>query len=381
MIFSTSAHSRNSAGRATKTARRLVVLLVLVSGCGAMGPPNPGAGAHHTVDGFRNSNGQVVERSLGDLLVWQWQRRRDGLPAKAQTPTPSLAPDLAFIQSNATADAGRMVPAVTWIGHASMLVQNSGINVLTDPIFSERASPLQWIGPQRVRPPGIALRDLPHIDVVVISHNHYDHLDLASVQDLARQSGGSPLFLVPLGLKAWMAKIGITTVVELDWWNSYTFRGVEFFLTPAQHWSARTPFDHNETLWGGWAVFGPAFQWYFAGDTGFSQDFSEIRRFFSVRQSPAHGGGFDIALLPIGAYEPRWFMKPQHVNPAEAVRIHVALGAKRSVGVHWGTFQLTDEALDQPPRDLAVARHASGIAEDDFFVMAIGQTCRLRSRP
>jgi N-acyl-phosphatidylethanolamine-hydrolysing phospholipase D len=366
--------------RAWATALRLFFSLTVLAGCGALQSQEPSLGAHHFADGFRNSNAVAVDKSFGDMLRWQWQRLRAGLPAKAQTATASVLPDLTFIQTNAAAGVAAMVPAITWIGHATMLVQASGINVLTDPVFSDRASPLQWIGPKRAQPPGVAMSDLPHIDVVVISHNHYDHLDEASVRALARQTGGSPLFLVPLGIKEWLAKIGVTNVEELDWWNSYTYRQVDFYLTPAQHWSARSPFDHNRTLWGGWAVLGPAFQWYFAGDTGYSDDFAQIRQFFSERQSLELGGGFDIALVPIGAYEPRWFMQQQHVNPAEAVRIHTDLGAKMSVGVHWGTFQLTDELLDQPPKDLAAARQLSKLTNEDFFVLAIGETRRLRRR-
>jgi N-acyl-phosphatidylethanolamine-hydrolysing phospholipase D len=337
--------------------------------------------SHHLAGGgFRNSDPAAVPNSFGDLLRWQWQRLRSDTPPGPAQPAPRVAPDLAFVHANATAGTA-MVPAITWIGHAAMLVQASGLNVLTDPVFSERASPVQWAGPKRFVAPGIELADLPHIDVVVISHSHYDHLDRGSVESLARQTGGSPLFLVPLGLKAWMAQLGIVRVQELDWWQSHRVGTVEFFLTPVQHWSARTPWDRNRTLWGGWAVFGPDFQWYFAGDTGYSADFARTREHFAARQDAAHGGGFDIALIPIGAYEPRWFMRRQHVDPDDAVHIHRDVGAKRSVGVHWGTFKLTDEPLDQPPRDLAVARRQQQIADEDFFVLAVGQTRRLPPRP
>ena len=173
-------------------------------------------------------------------------------------------------------------------------------------------------------------------------------------------------------------------VVDLDWWQAHTVDSaagpVEIVFTPSQHWSGRSLGDRMETLWGGYAVFAPDFHFFFAGDTAYSKDFQDIRARFAARQTEALGGGFDIALIPVGAYEPRWFMRSQHVDPAEAVQIHQDLNAKRSVGIHWGTFQLTDEALDQPPIDLAAARQAQGVADDGFFVMAVGETRRLPRR-
>ena len=198
---------------------------------------------------------------------------------------------------------------------------------------------------------------------------------------LAAQPGGSPLFVVPLGLKAWFAARGMTRVEELDWWDSLPVSGgaapIEVVLTPAQHWSARTLTDRMQTLWGGFAVFAPDCHLIYTGDTGYSPDFVEIKRRFAARQQD---GGFDLALIPIGAYEPRWFMRDQHVNPAESVQIHRDLGAQRSLGVHWGTFNLTDEALDEPPRALAAARLQQGLREEDFFVLALGETRRLPRR-
>jgi N-acyl-phosphatidylethanolamine-hydrolysing phospholipase D len=228
------------------------------------------------------------------------------------------------------------------------------------------------------------LAALPHIDLVLVSHNHYDHLDAASVAALNRQPGGPPLFVVPLGLESWFRACGTRHAVELDWWDSHrvaTPQGeAEVTLVPAQHWSSRGPRDALATLWGGFAVLAPDCHLLFAGDTGYSRDFSDIRRRFESRQTAEQGGGFDIALLPIGAYEPRWFMSAQHVNVEEALQIHDDLGAKRSLGVHWGTFELTDESLDEPPRKLAELRAARGMPEDEFFVLAIGETRRLAPR-
>ncbi|HWJ33982.1 MAG TPA: MBL fold metallo-hydrolase [Steroidobacteraceae bacterium] len=328
---------------------------------------------HHTPAGYRNNYAESVTKSLRDLLRWQWDRYRNRLPPAAQIPTPVVVPDQAFILRNAVAGPA-MVHTVTWVGHATTLVQASGLNVLTDPIFSQRASPIAYAGPRRAQGPGIALAALPHIDVVVISHNHYDHLDRETIKALARQRGGAPLFLVPLGIKAWLARLNIDRAVELDWWDVHQHAGVEFHFTPAQHWSGRSLRDRNKTLWGAWAVFGADFQWYFSGDTGYSADFLDTRRRFAPRQTAACGGGFDVALIAVGACEPRWFMQMQHVDPAEAVQIHLDLGAKRSVGVHWGTFALSDEPLDHPITALAAAREARNVLEESFSLMAVGQT-------
>jgi N-acyl-phosphatidylethanolamine-hydrolysing phospholipase D len=338
-----------------------------------------GQAPHHRDGGFRNNYTDSTSPGFAALARWRFQAWRDGLPAPPGSTTPAIVPDLGLIQSNAKAGA-RMVPAVTWIGHATVLAQLGGLNVLTDPIFSTRASPLSFIGPTRAQKPGLWLHELPRIDLVLISHNHYDHLDDDSVEALARQAGGPPLFVVPLGLKAWFAKRDITRVIELDWWQSHRLGDVEVVLTPVQHWSGRGLTDRLDTLWGGYALFARELHLFFSGDTGYSKDFADIRARFAARQSPDQGGGFDIALLPIGGYEPRWFMQNQHVNPVEAVRIHRDLGAKASLGIHWGTFELTDEPLDEPPRALAQARRAQGVADSAFFTLAIGQTRRLPPR-
>ena len=355
-----------------------LIALALALPAGAQAPAAD-VPAHHREDGYRNRYGDFQPRGLAALLRWKFAAWQDGRPAPPAKPTPAIVPDLGLIQSNATAGT-RMVPTITWIGHATVLAQLGGLNVLTDPIFSTRASPLSFLGPARAQKPGLWLHELPHIDLVLISHDHYDHLDDNSVRALAAQSGGAPLFVVPLGLKAWFAERGIENVVELDWWQSHRLGDVEIVLTPVQHWSGRGLTDRMHTLWGGFALFAPQLHLFFAGDTGYSKDFADIREHFASRQDAAHGGGFDIALLPIGGYEPRWFMQPQHINPDEAVRVHRDLGAKASLGIHWGTFQLTDEPLDEPPRALAAARRAQGVAESAFFTLAIGQTRRLPAR-
>ena len=338
---------------------------------------------HHRPDGFQNQYAEFVPASLADVLRWRWNAQRRGLPPPPLTPTPQVAPDLAFLRANAAAGRG-MTPAVTWIGHATALVQLGGITLLTDPIFSERASPFAFMGPRRHVPPGVAAKDLPRIDIVLVSHNHYDHLDAASALLLGAQAGGPPLFIVPLGLRSWLADRGIRHAVELDWWQTHRFTAagtdIDIMLSPAQHWSARGITDRMATLWGGFVVFAPDCHLFYAGDTGYSRDFKDLRERVADRQSPDSGGGFDIALLPIGSYEPRWFMASQHINAAEAVKIHRDIGAKRSLGVHWGTFELTDEALDQPPRALAREARAAGVSDEEFFVLAVGETRRISAR-
>jgi len=361
---------------ALKRRARVALASVILAACASAAPEQPPAAPHHRDGRFQNNYLDFAPRGLPDLLRWQWAAAREGVPKPPQAPTPLVRPDLAFIAANAHA-GGAMRPAVTWIGHATTLLQLGGISVLTDPIFSQRASPVSFAGPKRAQPPGLSPTELPHIDVVVISHNHYDHCDADSLKALNAQVGGPPLFLVPLRLKAWLADLGITNVVELDWWQSQRVGAVEIVFTPVQHWSARGLADRMATLWGGWAFFATDFQAFFAGDTGYSRDFADIRERFAARQGAT---GFDLALIPIGAYEPRWFMKEQHVNPEEAVRIHRDLQARRSLGIHWGTFELSDESLDEPPRALARARQVAGVPEDGFTVTAIGQTLHLPRR-
>ncbi len=319
---------------------------------------------HTTPDGFRNN---YPHERPGNFWKWRWEKFWAGLPKEPEGGyhPEVLKPNLAWLRTN------RGATSLTWIGHVTFLYQVGGLNVLTDPQFSERASPFGFFGPTRRLPPAIALWELPHIDVVVISHNHYDHLDRASVIGLNAQPGGAPLFLVPLGLKAWLAAEGITHAEELDWWQQRAVGGVTLVLLPVQHWSARTPFDFNQTLWGGWLVDHPDFRFFFAGDTGYSADFRDIAAMFP---------GIDLAAIPIGSYEPRWFMKPVHADPDDAVRIHRDLQARQSVGMHWGTFDLTDETIDEPPQRLAEALARADVSPQRFFVMKFGETRRWAPR-
>ncbi|XP_030411949.1 N-acyl-phosphatidylethanolamine-hydrolyzing phospholipase D [Gopherus evgoodei] len=257
---------------------------------------------------------------------------------------------------------------VTWLGHASVMVEMDGLVILTDPIFSQRASPAQFVGPKRFRGPPCTVDQLPKIDAVMISHTHYDHLDYNTVESLNKRFGTELRWFVPLGLLEWMQKCGCENVIELDWWEENCVPGhdaVTFVFTPSQHWCKRTATDDNKTLWGSWSVLGPWNRFFFAGDTGYCVAFKEIGNRF---------GPFDLAAIPIGAYEPRWFMKYQHVNPEEAVRIHIDVQSKKSVAIHWGTFALANEYYLDPPVKLNEALERYGLKPEDFFVLNHGES-------
>jgi L-ascorbate metabolism protein UlaG (beta-lactamase superfamily) len=252
---------------------------------------------------------------------------------------------------------------VTFIGHSTFLVQTPAGNMLTDPVFSDRASPVSFAGPRRVRRPAIAFEDLPPISLVVLSHNHYDHCDRATLAQIAKRWRSH--VVTPLENGRLLRSFGVTRVEELDWWEQATDSPVPVTVLPAQHFSARTPFDRNRALWGSFVVTVGERRIFFAGDSGYGPHFTEIG---------ARVGQPDLALLPIGAYEPRWFMRDIHMNPAEAVQAHLDLGAARSVGMHFGTFQLTPEAIDDPIVALEEARRARGVAADRFVAPEFGES-------
>ena len=255
---------------------------------------------------------------------------------------------------------------VTFIGQATFLIQTAAGAVLTDPMYSQRASPVQFAGPKRVRQPAVAFDDLPPIAVVLLSHNHYDHCDLPTLRKLARRD--DPIVVTPLGNGALVRSAGIRRVEELDWWDDAQTAPLPMTLTPAHHFSARTPFDRNHALWGGFVFTAAGKRIYFAGDSAYAPFFTDVR---------ARLGSLDLALLPIGAYEPRWFMHAVHMNPAEAVQAHLDLGSPPSIGMHFGTFQLTTEGIDEPLRALDEARRANGIAPQRFSAPGFGDSVRL----
>lgn len=250
----------------------------------------------------------------------------------------------------------------TFINHATFLLQFPGVNVLTDPVFSERVSPYTFAGPKRVKAPGIPFESLPPVDVVVISHNHYDHLDIEALKMIDAKF--KPLFLVPLGDEKLLKKNGIQNVKALDWWEEVRVKDVRVIFAPSQHWSARSLWDKNECLWGSYMIDSGAQKVYFAGDTGYGKHFLDIK---------GRLGSPDLALLPIGAYKPRWFMKYYHMDPEEAVKAHLDLGADRSIAMHFGTFQLTDEGIDEPERDLKLMLEKYKIPDNKFLILDQGQ--------
>jgi L-ascorbate metabolism protein UlaG (beta-lactamase superfamily) len=255
---------------------------------------------------------------------------------------------------------------VTFIGHATFLIQTGAGNLLTDPVYAERASPLPFAGPRRVRRPGVAFDDLPAISVVVLSHNHYDHCDLATLRELDRRFG--PLFLVPLNNGRRLRSAGLGRVEELDWWQEAKGAAMGITMAPAQHFSSRGAFDRNRALWGSYVLAAAGRRIFFAGDTGYGPHFGELRERL---------GGVDLALLPIGAYEPRWFMKDIHMDPAEAVQAHIDLDASQSIGMHFGTFQLTPEGITAPLTALEQAREARQVAAARFRTLDFGESLRL----
>jgi N-acyl-phosphatidylethanolamine-hydrolysing phospholipase D len=256
-------------------------------------------------------------------------------------------------------------PSVTWVGHATLLIQLDGVNLLTDPHWGERASPLSWAGPRRLSPPGLAFEDLPPIHAVLISHDHYDQLDLDTVKRLA--AAHDPLFLVPLGLRGWMAEHGVGRVEELDWWDSREHRGLRLMCLPAQHWSQRAFWDRNRRLWASWAVLGRERRLFFGGDSGYFAGFREIG---------SRLGPFDLAAIGIGAYMPPDMMRLSHTTPEQAVQASEELGARVLLGMHWGTFDLAEEPLGEPPQRMLEEARRRGIGPDRAWVLKLGETRR-----
>ena len=301
---------------------------------------------------FRN-RGPVPDRGPADVIRW-WRSR-------VSTPWPASLPVAAHPLPDDVAP-GQI--AATFIGHSTFLIRTADQIVLTDPVFTSHAGPFGRFGPRRVRQPAHALADIHRVDLVLVSHNHYDHLQRQSLRDI--EARFHPRFVTTLGNRRLLRQIGLKEVVELDWWEDTVAGPTTITCMPAQHFSARGPFDRNHTLWGGFALAGSSGKTiYFAGDTGWGPHVAEIA---------ARLPRIDLAFLPIGAYDPRWFMAPVHVDPEEAVRMHLALRATVSVGMHFGTFKLTDEAIDEPVERLVRAREAAGLPPDAFRIPDFGST-------
>ncbi len=333
----------------------LLVLLIFISGGYLFsGPRYQGPSSDH-FDGehFFNPSGALTDKTFNEFVRWHFSRNAGPWPDWVSAPPGKPPP------KSVTGDTLR----VTFVNHATVLLQMSGSNILTDPIWSERASPILWFGPRRVRTPGIRFEDLPPIHAVVISHNHYDHLDLPTLIRLRDKH--DPVFVVQLGNKQLLEKHGLKNVVELDWWEKTVIApGISIHSAPAQHFSSRGFFDRNTTLWGGYILDGPGGRIFFAGDTGLGPHFDEIRKRFSPIR---------LALLPIGAFRPRWFMKEGHMSPSEAVDAHLRLRAHTSLAIHFGTFNLGDDGETEPVERWRDAIQANNMRESRLWVLGFGE--------
>jgi L-ascorbate metabolism protein UlaG (beta-lactamase superfamily) len=333
--------------------------LALTSCAGESAEGMAGQPWHHTTGGFRNPPGSLPRG--GDFGDWTsfFMRRFGPAEAPAVPDGHVLPPDevMAGLQRQNGPDS------LTWLGHASFLIRLDGRTILTDPFLSDHASPVPPLGPERFAPPGLTPAQLPPIDILLLSHNHYDHLDLPTIEALPAKEHIQ--VLAPLRLGHYFTSRGFSGVRELDWHDQMVVAGIEVTGLPAIHFSKRTLFDRNQTLWGGYAVQSSRKRLLFAGDTGYGPIFPQLGR---------NARPFDAALLPIGAYEPRLLMRAVHVNPEEAVQIGRDLNARRLVAMHWGTIQLTEEPPFEPPERFRAAAHAAGYGDDQVWVLRIGET-------
>ena len=345
---------------------QLVSLLLLLPwlpvSCQSDPSPNSISNHQQSDSTFFNPYAEKEDVGFSKIMKWFWNREKPEISDSLREVTvPHSAPDY-----NALLHPIDSVLQVTWIGHSTFLVQLNGLNMLTDPIFSDRCSPVQWAGPKRITPPAIPYDSLPPIDIVLISHNHYDHLDRETVERI----GNAARWFVPLKVKPWFSDEGITTAMEMDWWDATTVGPLRIICTPAQHFSGRTPTGRNESLWSSWTVIGPHHRFWFAGDTGYNTvQFKEIGKKY---------GPFDLGFIPIGAYDPPWIMKNHHVNPEEAVLIHKDIRSRFSIDMHWGTFILTDEPIGEPPERLKVAVHQANLPDRPFITIPQGKTLSLQ---
>ena len=316
------------------------------------------AKSHHTLQGFRNT--EPDSRAKGDLKKWRKMRKQQGVPH------PPAGGYVAFSQRwMAPLSLDGNDDRLWWLGHASLMLRVDRRYLLIDPVFSHRASPLAFIGPQRKTPAPLMVGNLPHLDAVLISHNHYDHLDKPTIRQIIA-AFPAVTFFVPAGLDRWFLRLGARNVVSLDWWQQRRFAGVEIHAVPARHWSRRSLFDKNRSLWCGWVISHSGFSFWFSGDSGFTRSLLEI---------PQRLGPFTHAALPVGAFAPEWFMKNHHMSPAEAVMLFEAAGQPQTVPIHWGVFELGDEGLDIPPQALSEAmNHYPQSIADRFSAWKIGES-------
>jgi N-acyl-phosphatidylethanolamine-hydrolysing phospholipase D len=315
---------------------------------------------HHAPQGFSNPFPEYRHKSISSILRWVFMDRRRGqrIKKRADYVLEQVENDGAWLRENSTEFT------VTWVGHSTVLLQIDGINILTDPIWSNRASPVSFAGPKRYIEPGIALEDLPDIHVVLLSHNHYDHFDRATLRRLKES-----VFIVPLGFGRTLRRLGVTHYHELDWWQAISYRGMTFTCTPAQHGSARSIHDRNKTLWCSWSVKGRGNNVFFCGDTGYFPGFTEI----GDRLGP-----FDLVCLPIGAYLPRDVLEHVHMGPEEAVQAYQDLRGGIFVAIHWGTFNLGNDPPDMAPKVLLDEIGKADLDHELFWPLKHGETRLIR---
>ena len=303
---------------------------------------------------YKNTNGVASDKSFGDMLKWI---RSDVVPEITKI---EISSD--WEEINLSEDDNYAI----WIGHSTFLIKKNGVTILTDPIFSKRASPFRNIGPKRLIPPAIPLNKIPKIDVITVSHNHYDHLDIRSLKKISKNHPDA-IFLVPAGDEKLLQRKRIKNVYNFNWWESIEHKEFVFTFTPVQHWSKRSLFDRNKSLWGGWYIKNKDYSIYHAGDTGYSKDFIDTRLKL---------GAPKYAFIPIGAYDPEWFMAESHVNPEDAVQIMLDLEAEKAFGMHWATFTLTDEDTIEPKERLKKAVDENGSI--DFKSVSPGDVIYLK---
>jgi N-acyl-phosphatidylethanolamine-hydrolysing phospholipase D len=348
--------------RRTRWAGCLAAGALALAGPASAQAPNPasfGPAPRDAEGRFLNLAGELPRAGIGVVLPFQLRRIASSIAGRPGAPQ-RVANDGAFLRENAR----HSVPTATWIGHSTLLVQMGGTSFLTDPIWSPTASPVSWLGPRRFTPPGLELEALPPIDFVLISHSHYDHLDLPTLIRVARKDPDAR-FLVPLGNAGLLREAGLEHVEEFDWGQGTRVGRAEVTCVPSQHWSQRSLSDARRSLWCAWVVRSPERTFYFMGDSGWYPGFADVGRVF---------GPIDLAAVAIGAYQPTALMRPHHVDPEEAVRAGRALAARRLVAMHFGTFDLSDEPLDEPPARFRAAAAAAGYAESDAWVLRIGET-------
>jgi len=335
----------------------LMVVIFNFVGFSISSPKYSGPRTDHFNGKTFENPGDVKAKGLTDVIKWASNRKRQPWIVEKE---PYIGPE----------PAGQVKAGIkiTFVNHSTFLIQANGMNILTDPVWSDRTSPFRFAGPKRMRPPGITFEDLPKIDLVIISHNHYDHLDVSTMRDLIKHH--NPGIITPLGVGEFVRKMGTDNVEDLDWWQEQVISDdMNIVCVPAQHFSGRGTFDRDATLWCGYIIQSKSGNIYFAGDSGYGDFFKLIGRKY---------GKMKVSMIPIGAYLPQWFMSPIHISPEEAVKVHQDVNSEISIAMHYGTFPLADDGQQQPILDLKDAINRSGLNKDEFVLLDEGKSLVLK---